>query len=125
MRLAYLVVSTAAALVAGTGGAFAQVQDRAGAFEQPFGLGYGAAEDPIETSTRDANGNRLVLNGRIMADATTSLSGGLMDGDGFSGSAMAVGNQLNVVTNGSWNTVIIDSTQINSGDVTASVGGDQ
>ena len=30
-----------------------------------------------------------------------------------------MGNSLNVITQGSWNTVIIDSTQINTGDISA------
>ena len=39
-------------------------------------------------------------------------------GAGFGG-ATAIGNNLTVITQGSWNTVIVNSTQINNGDVTA------
>ena len=35
----------------------------------------------------------------------------------------AVGNQLNVITQGSWNTVIVNSTQINNGDQTTVLNG--
>ena len=34
--------------------------------------------------------------------------------------ATAIGNQLNVVVVGSWNTVVVNSKQINNGDQTAS-----
>ena len=40
------------------------------------------------------------------------------------GSGTAIGNQLNVVTNGSYNTVIIDSTQINNGDQSVVLNGE-
>ncbi len=81
---------------------------------------------PINPSTRDANGNRVIVNGQIMSD--TSLSGGIADGfasgdasasASSSASSQAIGNQLNVVTQGNWNTVIINSTQNNSGDISA------
>ena len=97
-------------------------------FETSYGVAYFGAEDqPIEAGTRDANGNRLIVNGRIMESA--SLSGGVGDGDeaGFNPSiaaSSAIGNQLNVITSGSFNTVIVDSTQNNSGDITATVRGD-
>ena len=37
------------------------------------------------------------------------------------GGATAIGNSLNVVTTGSNNTVIVNSTQTNNGDQTANV----
>jgi holdfast attachment protein HfaA len=40
------------------------------------------------------------------------------------GSGTAIGNQLNVVTNGNNNTVIIDSTQINNGDQSVVLNGE-
>jgi holdfast attachment protein HfaA len=96
-------------------------------FEQNYGFEYGAENRPFDPRTRDANGNRLVLNGRIMNGGST-LSGGLGDSDGtfeqWMGFSSAAGNQLNVVTNGSFNTVIIDNDQINTGDVTAVVQGE-
>ena len=94
-------------------------------FETSYGVAYfGAEEQPIEAGTRDANGNRLIVNGRIME--SSSLSGGVGDSDDpFNQSiaaSSATGNQLNVITSGSFNTVIVDSTQNNSGDITATVG---
>jgi holdfast attachment protein HfaA len=89
--------------------------------ERPFGMGWESFDTPINPSTRDANGNRVIVNGRIELEGT--LSGGLMDGFGTGiGSAQAIGNQLNVVTQGNYNTVIVDSIQINNGDVSASTG---
>ena len=56
----------------------------------------------------------------------TTLTGGI--GDGFSsvaGSSQAIGNQLNVVTQGNWNTVIVNSNQTNNGDISANTNGVQ
>lgn len=91
--------------------------------ERAFGMGWESFDQPIEASSRDANGNRVIVNGRMEIEGT--LTGGLMDGFGSGlGSAQAIGNQLNVVTQGNWNTVIIDSNQINNGDITAVIDGD-
>lgn len=93
-----------------------------GDVERAFGMGWESFDTPINPSTRDANGNRAIVNGRIDIEGT--LSGGLMDGFGSGlGSATAIGNQLNVVTNGNYNTVIVDSTQINNGDISAEING--
>lgn len=121
-RVKRLILVTIAAVCAATP-AFAQAASSAGEFERAYGMGYESFDRPIEASTRDANGNRVILNGRIQLEGT--LTGGLMDYDTLGyGSAQAIGNQLNVVTQGNWNTVIVDSTQINNGDVSAVVEGD-
>lgn len=89
--------------------------------ERPFGMGYDSFDAPINPSSRDANGNRVIINGRMELEGT--LSGGLMDNYATGwGSAQAIGNQLNVVTTGNYNTVIVDSTQINNGDISADAG---
>lgn len=97
--------------------------------EQPWGLEYGEAERPFEPGTRDANGNRVVVDGRILDQSSTLPMGlglGFSEGEGFGlNQGQAIGNQLNVVTNGSFNTVIIDNTQINTGDQTVVVTGGQ
>lgn len=103
--------------------AFAQAAWSAGEFERGFGMDTDNFDTPITVGTRDGNGNRLVVDGRIMSE--TSLYGGLGDagyGDSLSGTAVA--NQLTVVTQGSWNTVIVDSTQINNGNVSAVINGE-
>jgi holdfast attachment protein HfaA len=80
-------------------------------------------------STRDANGNRLIVDGIIQPGASSysrasgaaaAWSGaGSSSGQTAIGGATAIGNSLNVVVQGSNNTVIVNSTQINNGDVTA------
>lgn len=110
--------------------ALAQTAGSAGASR--FQSGYGGARSATSSaqtgSTRDANGNRLIVNGLIQAGASSysSTSGGVSSGysgAGGSGAAIggstAIGNSLNVVVQGSWNTVIVNSTQTNTGDVTA------
>lgn len=89
--------------------------------ERPFGMGWESFDAPISAASRDANGNRVIVNGRMELEGT--LTGGLMDGFASGHSAQAVGNQLNVITQGNWNTVIVDSTQINNGDISAEIDG--
>ena len=94
-------------------------------FERPSGFAYGQEDRPFDANTRDSAGNRVIINGRIMTGASTRGCGlatgwGQTGGaTGLRGTGTAIGNQLNVITNGSNNTVIIDSTQINNGDQTA------
>lgn len=111
----------AAAGIAFTGVASAQTIPTTSDVERPFGMGWDNFDQPINPSTRDENGNRTIVNGRMEIEGT--LSGGLMDNyaSGF-GSATAIGNQLTVVTQGNYNTVIVDSTQINNGDISAEAG---
>jgi holdfast attachment protein HfaA len=105
-----------------------------GAAPARFQSGYGDARTAVATpatgSTRDASGNRLVVNGIIQngASAYSSSSGGVArawSGVGGrtegvqAGGATAIGNQLNVVVTGNRNTVIVNSSQTNSGDITA------
>lgn len=98
-----------------------------------YQAGYGGARyttaRPQTGSTRDTNGNRLIVNGLIQngASAYSSASGGVSSsysgagGTGLNaiGGASAIGNSLNVVVQGSHNTVIVNSTQTNNGAVTA------
>lgn len=96
----------------------------AGDVENAFGMGWEGFETPISAGTRDANGNRVIVNGRMRIEG--ALSGGLMDNFATGiGSATAIGNQLNVITQGSYNTVIVNSTQINTGDISADIDGDE
>jgi holdfast attachment protein HfaA len=95
-----------------------------------FQAGYGGSRyttaRPQTGSTRDANGNRLIVDGIIQAGASaySSASGGVsstFSGAGGStlGGSTAIGNSLNVVVQGNHNTVIVNSTQVNNGTVTA------
>ena len=98
-----------------------------------YSAGYGGARyttaRPQSGSTRDANGNRLIIDGIIQAGASTwsSAAGGVSSSYAGAGSAggtaiggsTAIGNSLNVVVQGNHNTVIVNSTQVNNGAVTA------
>jgi holdfast attachment protein HfaA len=98
-----------------------------------YQAGYGGARyttaRPQTGSTRDANGNRLIVDGIIQSGASSysRASGaaaawagaGSGDGSATIGGATAIGNSLNVVVQGDHNTVIVNSTQINNGDINA------
>ena len=95
----------------------------AGDFSRGYGMGWESFDTPINPSTRDEDGNRVIVNGRMEIEG--SLTGGLQDNFATGiGSSQAIGNQLNVVTQGNYNTVIVDSTQINNGDISAVTGED-
>ncbi|HEY4077351.1 MAG TPA: holdfast anchoring protein HfaA [Rhizomicrobium sp.] len=90
--------------------------------------GYGATtqNQASSYSMRDANGNLTMVNGQITSSSYASsgaqaYAGGVGTGGAQStyGEATAIGNQLNVVVVGSHNTTIIDSSQINNGNQTA------
>ncbi|MBN8605778.1 MAG: holdfast anchoring protein HfaA [Caulobacterales bacterium] len=96
----------------------------AGDFSRGFGMGWESYDSPINPSTRDDDGNRVIVNGRMQIEG--ALYGGLQDDFATGiGSTQAIGNQLNVITQGNYNTVIVDSTQINTGDISADIDGDQ
>ena len=98
-----------------------------------YQAGYGGSRyttaRPQTGSTRDANGNRLIVNGIIQAGASSyaSASGGVsssFSGAGNSGGSAiggstAIGNNLNVVVQGNHNTVIVNSSQVNNGAISA------
>src|ERR1700712_4073730 len=91
--------------------------------------GYGATTQNQASaySMRDANGNLTMVNGQVTSaqysansGAQSAYAGGVgMGGANAYGQATAIGNSLNVTVIGSHNTTIIDSSQINSGNQTA------
>ena len=98
------------------------------AYQAGYGGSRYATARPQTGSTRDQNGNRLIVNGLIQsgASAYSSASGGVSSsysgagGDGTAiGGSTAIGNNLNVVVQGNHNTVIVNSRQTNNGEVTA------
>ncbi|WP_421791219.1 holdfast anchoring protein HfaA [Hyphobacterium sp.] len=131
-RPAILVASAIAAFC--TTPALAQ---NAGDFQRPWGTSPAQTNQPYRAGTRDANGNRVVVNGVLQTGVgvqaqmngvgavgnapTNSTNTGQtgMASSGHNSSALAVGNQLNVVVSGNYNTVIVNSTQTNNGNVTA------
>ena len=100
----------------------------AASYNSPYGLAAGAENQPVNPSLRDANGNLTVVDGRFTSSAFASATGVQSMGTapfgaaGASyGGATAIGNALNVVTVGSNNTVVVNSSQTNNGTQTASV----
>lgn len=113
----------AAALLAGTGAIAQTSPSYANEFSRPYGLNPGDETRPYDPRTRDLNGNRVIVDGvMVVGDDLSALPLGLYNsgngGMGFSGTGMAIGNQLNVTTTGSFNNVVVNSNQINNGNQT-------
>jgi len=125
-----LAVTALAALSAGQ--ALAQSLS---ATSSSWNAGYGRTPGDDERGVtaygmRDENGNLIAVNGVVQSGATASAGAWAMSmgftgagsgSVGMIGGATAIGNNLNVTVIGNYNTVIVDSTQINTGDVTANV----
>ncbi len=104
-------------------------------FERPYGMGYGQELTPYEASTRDANGNRRVVNGLLEGGSglsTYAQSSASAYAQAFAGAGaiaggvaqgQAVGNQINVITQGSYNTVVVNAQQTNTGNQTVVLNG--
>lgn len=95
-------------------------------FNAGYGRIAGSENHPVDVSTRDANGNRVIIDGIIQTgEDQSSFSSAWGAGDSYSGvgslggGSTAIGNNLVVVTQGNYNTVIVNSTQTNNGNVTA------
>ena len=115
------------ALSFGATSALAGGYDTASSYNTPVGMSGTSTNAPVNSSLRDANGNLEVVDGKITSSSFSEVGGVQSFNPGQSGgvggqvnaSATAIGNQLNVVTMGSNNIVIVDSTQINNGDQNA------
>lgn len=98
---------------------------------RPYGTSPGQENAPITGSTRDGNGNRVIVNGMYVGNNYSSSSSDLLtygvgrSGTGTSGgtTATAVGNLLNVDVVGNYNTVIVNADQQNEGDQTVILNG--
>jgi holdfast attachment protein HfaA len=98
-------------------------------FNAGYGRTAGQENQPVNVDMTDASGNLTVINGlfqsnssSLFAGATARLSGAsdsFSGAGGVGGSSSAIGNNLNVVVEGSNNTVIVQSQQTNTGDITA------
>lgn len=129
-----IFLATAFAALA-TSPCMAQVAyDNAATYSSGYGMNAGSANQPVNASLRDANGNLSVVNGQFTSSTMSQMTGvqnmsalgNSSSGVGFSGptstgTASAIGNSLNVVTVGNNNTVIVNSTQTNNGNQTATV----
>ena len=118
-------VIAAFALAAGA----AQAQTM-GSSSSQFNGGYSnsgvSLNSPVNIATRDANNNSVYVNGimetpqgSIFSNASGVSQSSTSGGVGASGLATAIGNSLNVVVEGSWNRVTVNSTQVNNGDISA------
>ena len=120
-----------ALLLAAFGTAFATAA-AAGSFDNsvnynnPIGMSSSQENQTVNSSLRDANGNLTVVNGQITSSSFSEVNGAQTFNGGvgnpagtMTGTSTAIGNQLNVVTAGSNNIVIVSSTQTNNGDQTA------
>ena len=124
-RLTWLCAGFCASLAAGAADAQSMTANSA-SFNAGYGRIAGSENHPVDVSTRDANGNRVIVDGLILTgedQSSFSSATGAVDrvagvGAG-SGGSTAIGNNLVVVTQGNYNTVIINSNQTNNGAVTA------
>lgn len=127
--IALLVVATALPLPAAAQSAGSS---NLGSYQAGYGGSRYTTAQPRTGSTRDANGNRLIVDGIIQAGASSysSASGGVSTsfsgagGDNGAGGttiggSTAIGNNLNVVVQGNHNTVVVNSTQTNTGNISA------
>lgn len=127
-----LAGAAAAALTAGAAVAQTSGSNSAAQFQSGWGNSRYSTAQSQTGSTRDANGNRLIVDGIIQTGASSyasrssgvstsgSWTGSNSNGSGTTiGGATAIGNSLNVVVQGNHNTVIVNSRQTNNGNVTA------
>ena len=122
-----VLASVAAALAAAP--AAAQSNGGGSAYNAGYGMRSGELSQPISVSRRaDSSGNTVIVDGvtRIGSDQSvfyTQRTGGAGDSFGgvgaLGGTATAVGNNLVVSVQGSNNTVVVNSTQVNNGAVKA------
>ena len=119
------------ALLSVAGASAAQAQSWSSASNYN-GFGAGSLNTPSNFQLRDPNGNLTLVNGQFQgpqfsSQSGTQFAGATSGGVGMSGAgtaygqASAIGNSLNVVVLGSHNTTVVDSTQLNSGNQTATV----
>ncbi len=125
MRPGLLALAAWAALA---GGASAQsMGNDSASYNAGYGRVAGQENQPVAYSLRDANGNLVVVDGvidtgqgsSVFGNASASGVANVVSGVASSTAASAVANNLQVVTQGNYNTVIVNSTQNNSGNVTA------
>lgn len=127
-RLALGAAATLAGLAVAVAADAQSMNANAASYNAGYGRIAGEENQPVDPTLRDANGNLVVVDGVIQAGQDQSVfsnfgAGGAFDtasGVSTSSGASAVGNNLVVVTQGDNNTVIINSVQTNTGNVSAS-----
>jgi holdfast attachment protein HfaA len=130
-----LLAATAGLCAAAFGGeAGAADYSNAASYNSGYGMTAGQENQAINPSLRDANGNLTIVNGQFTSSSFSTQTGvqnmgtissstlsslGTSTGTTY-GSATAIGNSLNVVVVGNNNTTVVNSSQTNTGNVTAS-----
>jgi holdfast attachment protein HfaA len=117
------------AMLAAAGAASAQsASSTMSAYSRGYNSGLSSFTQPVNVSTRDANGNLVITDGVIQTGdgsmlGKLSVSGVQNEVSGAqtvnSGTASAIGNNLQVSVSGNYNTVIVNANQTNNGTVTA------
>jgi holdfast attachment protein HfaA len=137
-RNSKLILAAAAGLLVCAGTAQAGDYSQSSSYNQGYGMTAGEENAPVNASLRDANGNLTIVNGQFTSSQMSQSSGvqqmstigGSMSSMGSvsnttgvggvsTATATAIGNSLNVVTVGNNNTVVVNSTQTNNGNQTA------
>lgn len=131
-RIALALLVGAATLSAAQTASCQTMSASASSFNAGYNASSGEFSQAINVSTKDANGNHVVVDGVIQNGATNSVfnkqsqtgvgdtvSGAGATTNGVAGANTAIGNNITVVTQGNYNTVIVNATQTNTGAVTA------
>ena len=128
LRFKLIVLATAGLTTA----AFAGDYNTAASYNTGYGMTAGQDNQAANPNLRDANGNLTLVNGQFTsssfgqsgvqsASTLSSYASTTSSAGTTTGTATAIGNSLNVVTVGNNNTVIVNSTQTNNGNQTATV----
>ena len=105
-----------------------QMNTNSTSFNAGYGRTAGEENRPVDFSLRDASGNLTIIDGVMNTGPDQStLAGSTIDAGGnftgvggiYTSSPSAIGNNLTVVTEGNYNTVIVNSVQTNNGTVSA------
>ena len=102
-------------------------------FSKGYGTNASSLESPVDVATRDSDGNLVIVNGVTQApsgsifsnltsvgvSSASSGAGSTSSSSSAYGSATAIGNNLSVEVSGNNNTVIVNSTQTNTGAISA------
>ena len=123
-----IALTLGASMLACAGAARAQSSTSGSGFNAGYGATSGQYSQGINVSrASDANGNTVIVDGVTQTGSDQSVfysrrTGGSSDtysGVGATGYGTAIGNNLAVSVQGSNNTVVVNSTQINNGTVSA------
>lgn len=112
--------------------ASAQTYGSSSSYQRGYGLSRYQMNRGIDPSTRDANNNRVLVDGALITGSDNSVyyqsrtfgAGDHYSGAGQLGGATAIGNNLQVIVQGNYNVVTVNANQTNNGNVTATSGTD-